>query len=211
MLSLVLASTISVSYLGYLGRQMTVKEFKSQQLVFSLEPGIVALDDVNVSNVKPNPLSIMEEVKKHLNQHYKSESQPVKNKVFYRETSALKPKILNFEITKSTGFTKNDLQIVNTQVSTFFSKLITQPPVVFSDMLCNYYTVTKKENDKNLFTSKLQVLKATRLKDENNSASLDDLQEKASKLFLQHLDSTKYYRIKSGWFGSQRDQSRAAR
>ena len=195
-------STIAVSYLGYLGRQMTVKELKNQELIFSLEPGIVELENVNVSNVKPDPLSIMAEVKKHLNQHYKSESLPVKNKVFYRETSALKPKILNLEITKSTGYTKNDLQLVNTQVNAFTSKLITQPPVVFRDMFCNYYTRTKKKEDKSLFSSKLEVIKATMLKDDNNSSSLDDLQEKAGKLFLQHLDTTKYYRIKSGWFGT---------
>lgn len=195
-------STIVVSYLGYRDRQMTVKEFKDQQLVVALEPGIVELANVNISNVKPDPLSIMAEVKKHLSQHYKSESQPVKNKIFYRQTYAVKPSILNLDITKSTGFTKNDLKLVNTQVQAFTSKLITQPPVIFSDMLCNYYTITKKNKDKAVFSSKLDVVKATILKDDNNSSSLDDLQEKASKLFLQHLDTTKYYRVKSGWFGS---------
>lgn len=195
-------STIVVSYLGYLGRQMTVKELKNQQLIVSLEPGIVELDNVNVSNVKPDPLNIMAEVKKHLNQHYKSESLPVKNKVFFRETDALMPKVINLEITKSTGFTKNDLKSVNSQVNAFTSKLITQPPVVFSDMLCNYYTMTKRKDDKPLFSSKLDVIKATKLKDENNSIDLEELQAKAGKLFLQHLDTTKYYRIKSGWFGT---------
>ena len=196
------ASTIAVSYLGYLGRQMTVEQLKSQQLIVSLEPGIVELDNVAVSNVKPDPKSIMAEVKKHLNQHYKSESQAVKNKVFYRETSAIKPKVINLEITKSTGFTKNNLKDVNTQINAFTSKLIAQPPVEFSDMLCNYYTVTTRKDDKPLFSSKLEVIKATKLRDENNSTDLDQLQEKAGKLFLQHLDTTKYYRIKSGWFGS---------
>lgn len=195
-------STLAVSYLGYLTRQLTVKELKSQELIVSLELGIVALEDVNVSNVRPNPVNIMAAVKKHLNQHYKSESQAVKNKVFFRETSAMKPKVLNLEITKSTGFTKEALKLVNKQVNAFTSKLISQPPVVFSDMLCNYYTVTSKKDDKALFTSKLEVIKATRLKDENNSASLDDIKEKAGNVFLQHLDTTKYYRIKSGWFGS---------
>lgn len=195
-------STIAVSYLGYLGRQMTVKELKGQQLIVTLEPGIVELNNVNVSNVKPNPQSIMAEVKKHLNQHYKSESQAVKNKVFYRETSGVKPKVINLEITKSTGFTKDNLKSVNSQVNAFTAKLIAQPPVVFNDLLCNYYTVTTKKDDKPLFSSKLEVIKATMLKDENNSTDLDALQENAGKLFLQHLDTTKYYRIKSGWFGS---------
>lgn len=197
------SSTIDFSYLGYQNRKMTVKELKDHQLIVSLEAGIVELENVNVSNIKPDALSIMAEVKKHLNQHYKSELQPVKNKIFFRETEALKPSILNFDIEKSTGFTKDALQSVNSQIKNFTSKLISQPPVVFSDMLCNYYTVTKKKEDKLVFSSKLDVIKATRLKDENNSSSLDDLQEKAKNLFLQHLDTTKYYRIKSGWLGSR--------
>ena len=76
-------STIGFSYLGYQNRQMTVKELKDHQLIVSLEAGIVELENVNVSNIKPDALSIMAEVKKHLNQHYKSELQPVKNKVFF--------------------------------------------------------------------------------------------------------------------------------
>lgn len=195
-------STIDISYLGYQNRQMTVKELKNQQLIVSLQAGIVELENVNVSNIKPDALSIMAEVKKHLNQHYKSELQPVKNKVFFRETSALKPSVLNFDIEKSTGFTKEGLKSVNSQIKSFSAKLIAQPPVVFSDMLCNYYTVTKKKEDKLVFSSKLDVIKATRLKDENNSSSLDDLEDKTKNLFLQHLDTTKYYRVKSGWFGS---------
>lgn len=195
-------STIDFSYLGYQNRQMTVKELKDHQLIVSLEAGIVELENINVSNIKPDALSIMAEVKKHLNQHYKSELQPVKNKVFYRETEALKPSILNFDIKESTGFTKEALKSVNSQIKSFTAKLISQPPVIFSDMLCNYYTVTKKKEDKLVFSSKLDVVKATILKDENNSSSLDDLQEKTKNLFLQHLDTTKYYRIKSGWLSS---------
>lgn len=195
-------STIDFSYLGYQNRQMTVKELKNQQLIVSLQAGIVELENVNVSNIKPNALSIMAEVKKHLDQHYKSELQPTKNKVFFRETNALKPSILNFDIEKSTGFTKDGLKSVNSQMKSFTAKLISQPPVVFSDMLCNYYTVTKKKEDKLVFSSKLDVIKATRLKDENKSSSLDDIEEKSKNLFLQHLDTTKYYRVKSGWFGS---------
>ncbi len=195
-------ASLSVSYLGYLNRQITIKELKDLQLIIALEPGIVELQTVNVSNVRPDPVAIMAAVKKSLSLLYKSVQQPIKNKVFFRESNSFKPSKLALEITKSTGYTKKSLQEVNTQVNAFTSKLITQPPVVYSDILCNYYTTTSKKDDKLTFLSKLDVIKATRLKDDNNSSSIDDLQEKASKLFLQHLDTTKYYRMKSGWFGS---------
>jgi phage terminase large subunit-like protein len=54
-----------------------------------------------------------------------------------------------------------------------------------------------------VFTSKLAVLKATVLKNEGESTSLDDLEKTAMNMMLQHLDSTKYYRAKSGLFGSR--------
>lgn len=59
------------------------------------------------------------------------------------------------------------------------------------------------EKDKQILFSKLDVVKATKLKDENRSANVDDLQQAATKMLLKHLDSTKYYRIKSGLFGSR--------
>jgi hypothetical protein len=45
-------------------------------------------------------------------------------------------------------------------------------------------------------------LKATKLKNEGSAASSDEL-EKGLNMMLQHLDSTKYYRVKSGLFGSR--------
>jgi hypothetical protein len=43
-------------------------------------------------------------------------------------------------------------------------------------------------------------LKATKLKNEGSAASSDEL-EKALNMMLQHLDSTKYYRVKVGFSG----------
>jgi hypothetical protein len=51
-----------------------------------------------------------------------------------------------------------------------------------------------------VFTSKLDVLKAT-LKNEGRIYFIDDL-EKRKNLMLQHLDTTKFYRI-SGLMGSR--------
>ncbi len=47
------------------------------------------------------------------------------------------------------------------------------------------------------------MVKATKLSEENKSASLEDMKKTASAIFLKHLDPNKYYRIKSGLFGSR--------
>jgi hypothetical protein len=88
-------------------------------------------------------------------------------------------------------------------LQSFSTKLITNPPVSFTDILCNYYSVKTKKAEKFVFNSKLDVLKATILKNEGESTSLDDLEKTAKNLMLQHLDTTKFYRIKSGLIGSR--------
>ena len=88
-------------------------------------------------------------------------------------------------------------------MKTFSNQLISNPPQEFTDILCNYFSVKTKKADKFQFTSKMNVLKATVLKNEGRSSSLDDLEKNAKNMMLQHLDSTKFYRVKSGIFGSR--------
>ena len=114
-----------------------------------------------------------------------------------------KPSLIDVEINKSTGFTKQALNKVNTDLKAFSKQLISHPPQEFTDILCNYYSVKTKKGDKFLFNSKLNILKATVLKNEGRSSSVDDLEKTALNMMLQHLDSTKYYRAKSGLFGSR--------
>lgn len=197
------ASILTVSYLGYAKRQMTVSELKNLQYIIKLEPGVFELETMTISNVKPDPYTIMAEVKKNLPIHYKNNGQSSKDMLFYRNSSTFKPIKMDIEFTKSTGFTKKGLETANSEVHAFTSKLISHPPKEFKDMLCNYYTDTKIKDNKSIFNTKLDVIKATLLKDEDRSVALDDMQQVAENIFLKHLDSTKYYRVKSGLFGSR--------
>ncbi len=192
-----------VSYLGYVNRQITVGELKNLEYSIALQPAIFEINEVNVSNKKPNANEIMANVKANLDRNYKNEGQAKKDVLFYRRSETNKPSILDVEIDKSTGYTKQQLKSVNTDLQYFTTKLIAQPPKEFTDMLCNYYSVSTKKEDKTLYLSKLEVQKAIKLKNENRSASLEDLQKMASDIMLKHLDTTKYYRIKSGLFGSR--------
>ncbi|ESU25753.1 hypothetical protein FSS13T_15440 [Flavobacterium saliperosum S13] len=178
-------------------------ELRNLQYIIKLEPGVFELETMTISNVKPDPNAIMAEVKKNLPIHYKNNGQASKSMIFYRDASTFKPIKFDIEFTKSTGFTKKGLEAVNREVNAFTSKLISHPPKEFKDLLCNYYTNTKMKDNKPLFHTKLDVVKATLLKDEDRSVDLDDMQQVAENIFLKHLDSTKYYRVKSGLFGSR--------
>ena len=70
-------------------------------------------------------------------------------------------------------------------------------------MLCNLYTHTVKKDNKSFESHKINVLKATVLKNGGSATSSEELKEIGIKTMLKHLDSTKYYRIKSGLIGSR--------
>ncbi|NGY38056.1 carboxypeptidase-like regulatory domain-containing protein [Flavobacterium sp. XN-5] len=192
-----------VSYLGFVNQQLTVRELKKRDFTIKLLPAVYELDDVEVSNIKPNPYEIMANVKANLSRNYTTGEKGSKEMFFYRTSSYFNPSIIDVEIAKSTGFNKQALSKINNDLQSFSSKLIKHPPVSFTDILCNYYSVKTKKAEKFVFTSKLDVLKATLLKNEGESTSLDDLEKKARNLMLQHLDTTKFYRIKSGLIGSR--------
>jgi hypothetical protein len=194
---------LSVSYLGFVNRQLTVSELKRLNYSILLTSGVFQLNDVKVSNEKPNPYQIMANVNANLTRNYKNEGSPSKDMLFYRKSDYFTPILIDVEIDKSTGFTKQGLQKVNANLKTFSKQLISNPPQEFTDILCNYYTTKIKKNEKFQISSKIAVLKATKLKNEGSATSSDELEKKALNMMLQHLDSTKYYRVKSGLFGSR--------
>jgi hypothetical protein len=196
-------SQLLVSYLGYANQEITVGTLKNNDFIVVLTPSIFELNDVAVSNKKPNPYEIMANVKANLANNYKSDGSPSKDLLFYRNSEYFNPKIIDVEIDKSTGFSKEALVKVNSNLKTFSNGMIRNPPKEFTDILCNYYTTNIKKDSKTSFISKMDVLKATKLKQEGSAVSSEDLEKKAMNMMLQHLDSTKFYRVKSGLFGSR--------
>jgi hypothetical protein len=86
---------------------MTVSELKIKILPYAY-PGIFELNDVAVSNKKPNP-EIMANVKANLASNYKSDGAPSKTYYFIETLNILTQKTIEVEIDKSPGFTKQAL------------------------------------------------------------------------------------------------------
>lgn len=196
-------TTVEISCIGYESMMLTMKQLKEQNYLIQLTPGVYELSSVEVSDKKQDVASIMAQVKANLKENYTTPTTPTKSTIFFREQSTFKPKQFKLEIEKSTGFSKSKLKEVNAEVSAFTAKMTKTPPKEFKDFLGVYSSVLTKKDDKTVSSSKLNVLKATRIRDESRSVSLDDFEKTASTLFLKHLDTTKFYRIKSGWFGSR--------
>ncbi len=197
------STTIQVSYIGYETQQLSIDKLEKQNYIIKLVSGVYELNNVDVTDKKEDVLTIMSKVKANLKENYLSSSDPSQSTIFLREQNTFKPKQFNLEIEKSTGFTKSKLKDVNAEIKRFASGMINTPPKQFKDFLGVYSSFTSKKDDKTVSSTKLTVLKATQISDEKRSVSIDNIEKTASNMFLKHLDTTKFYRIKSGWFGSR--------
>ncbi|WP_136666490.1 carboxypeptidase-like regulatory domain-containing protein [Flavobacterium sp. H122] len=191
-------NSITVSYLGYQTQKISVKDLKQQNLTVKLTEVVYQLNEVAVNNAKPNPGTIMSEVKKRLNDNYATNDNTIKRSFFLREGIHFNPSQINVDINKSTGFSKKKLKEVDREVNSFCNNLKSNPSKKYEDLLLDYYQSNKPKID-----SKINVIKATSIKGDGSSTSMEDFQKKGLSILLKHLDSTKFYRIKSGWFGSR--------
>ena len=196
-------NTLTITYLGYKNLEVKVSQLSKLDYIIALTPTIFELNDVQVNGEKPNPYVIMATVKDNLSINYRNTDNPIKDMLFVRKSTATYPKEVVVDINQSTGFSKQALKQVNSDVQNFTNALIKSPPKEYTDMLCNLFTHTIKKDNKSFESHKMNVLKATVLKNEGSATSSEELKEIGIKTMLKHLDSTKYYRIKSGLIGSR--------
>ncbi len=191
-------NSITISFLGYQTQKISIKEIKEQNLIIKLNEVVYQLNEVAINNAKPNPSAIMLEVKKRLQGNYASIDNTTKNTFFIREGIHFNPSQINIDINKSTGFSKKQLKEVDSEINLFCNKLKSNPSKKYDDLLLEYYQSNNTKID-----SKINVIKATSIKGDGSSTSMEDFQKKGLSILLKHLDSTKFYRVKSGWFGSK--------
>lgn len=191
---------ISISYIGYQSQKITVGYLKQNKII-ELIQGAYDIGGIYVSNVKPNPNEIMKLVNEKLSENYGDFD--YKYKVFIRQSSVFKPKTLDVNIKKSTGYSKNELKKANENITKFTKNLITNPVKEYTDVLLDYHLSTKEFEGKKIRYAKAEAIKGVKMKDQNRSTSIDDIEKSALNLLTQHLDTTKFYRIKSGLIGSR--------
>lgn len=193
----------SISFLGYKSVLVTLSEIKKSNYIVKLQPGSFELETVYVSNTSMSVDSIMANVKRNLPKNYRWDNKANSKKIFYREGLAFKPINLKAEMTSAEGYTKKQLTDANTELKVFTNELISHPPQEFTDMLCNYYMASKMYKEKLYPVTKFNVIKAIQLKDRSRGVDLNEMEKMASGILFKHLDTHKYYRIKSGLLGTR--------
>ena len=185
-------TTLTISFMGYQTKNISMMDLQSENNVIKLNEAVNQLNTVYITNKLPSVDSIMARVNRNLIKNYQYSN--VKQTLFARETAYFKANDLTADIEKSSGFNKKQLETSNKQFKELTNQIVNNPPTqTFTDVLLDLYLKSDTEN-------KMEVKQATRLQDRKNSLSLETIQAKVWKIVLQHLDTTKTYKVKTGWF-----------
>ncbi len=187
------ADLIAISFIGYDSKQLSVSQLKQNNNIVHLTQGTYDIGEIYVSNVKPDPNEVMKLVNENLAENYKNID--YKSTVFIRGSTTFKPKKFEMKLKRATDLSKSEVKEINQEIESLVSQTINTPVKTYSDKLIDVYKTADKY--------KLDVKKAVRLMDENRSSDYDELQKSSTELFYKVMDTTKFYRIKSGLIGSR--------
>ena len=183
--------TVTISCLGYQTKTLSIQNIKDANSLIELDEAINQLNEVFISNRKPNADSIIAKVKLKITENYDSNLN--KFNIFHRTTDYIDFENLDFEIEKASHFKKKNLESANNNLEALSKKISESDIKHFTDFKGELYSLNKD-------SSKIMVNKATKLMDFKNDFSVDDIQEKAQKIMLTYLDTTKTYKLKTGFF-----------
>ena len=182
---------ITISCLGYETKTLSREQIKSSENTIRLGEALNQLDEVYVTNKYPSIEDIIAQVKANITNNYSNSLNTYQ--VFHRNSESMDFKDLVFEIEKASHVSKKNIASANKDLNDFSNKIRESDMVYFTDFKGDFYNYTKD-------SSKLKVAKATKLIDFKNDFSIDQIQEKAQKIMLTYLDTTKTYKVKTGIF-----------
>lgn len=183
--------TITISCMGYEEKVISVADLNTEKPVIKLNAALNQLDEVFISNKSPNARSIIAKVKENLGKNYDNKLN--KYGVFSRTTNYIDFKKLEFEIEKASHVKKRNLEAANAELMAMANDVRNSNMIQFEDFKADFFSL-------DIDSSKIDVSKATMLLDHKNGFSLNDIQERSQRIVLKYLDSSKTYKIKSGWF-----------
>jgi len=184
-------NNITISCMGYASKTLSIKKIVSMGLLIALEPASNQLNEVFISNKRPNTDTIIARVNANISKNYKFDLNAYN--VFYRATDYVNFKSLEFEIDKASHVKKQQLEGVNKSLTALANQVKSSNMVQFTDFKGHVFTLNKD-------SIKLKVEKATELLDSKKDFSVENIQKKMQDIILKYLDTTKTYKLKTGLF-----------
>lgn len=182
---------ISISCMGYEGKEFSIETIRKLNFVIALKEALNKLDEVYISNNRPNVDSIIARVKSKTAVNYSVDLHQYN--LFKRSTDYVDFKSLDFEIEKASHVSDKNINEANKSLAAMGKQIMESNIKSFSDFKGTLYTLNKD-------SSKISVEKATKLLDHKNDFSIDNIEKNGKKIVLTYLDTTKTYKLKTGIF-----------
>ncbi|NNF19066.1 MAG: hypothetical protein HKN61_04765 [Flavobacteriaceae bacterium] len=183
------ASRLTISCMGYQTKTMPLEKLKTSDAVILLDEAVVILDEVMVSNLRPDPYQILRKVQERIPDNYDFDERSYR--LFFRETSKADFEDLEMEVEKASHVSKAQREKTNQELRALSSTVRESQSKNFKDFLGNFMI-------RNADSSKLEVVKATELLDSKKDFSMEKVEERAKKIVLQYLDTSQTYTVKTG-------------
>ncbi|WP_452230136.1 carboxypeptidase-like regulatory domain-containing protein [Lacinutrix sp. MEBiC02404] len=181
--------SVKISCLGFKKNGLLLENFTSKAYI--LEEKMNELSEVFLNHTALSADSILFYVNANLKSNYRLDRNEFK--VFSRKTDYVIGDLADFEIKKSTGFKKKQLQAFNDDFDKLETSLVNNKSKQYTDFVGSL-KILDKDN------AKLDVEKAISLRDEKNDQSMESIAERGQNIVMKHLDKDKMYTVKSGFF-----------
>ena len=182
---------VRISCMGYKTQNLGRDQFAAADRKILLEPAAIQLNEVQLGTRIPGADEIVRLVRENLPANYPKQGMPYQ--LFYRESEHMQFQKLDLELEKASDLNKAALQQADARLRQLGEDIVRSNARKFLDFSGAYMA----QNDT---ASVLQVDRVTELVDHNKDFSMDNIQERAKRIVLSHLDSTQTYKLKTGMF-----------
>ena len=175
-------------YISCMGYEKMAVPFKSTlDTLIAINPKPIELREVFLFNQELDVDDIIALVKENLPANYNRD--PVKQRLFFRQSSLNDLDKLNIEFEKST------IEELNKEFLDSIVSILPRGAAYYTESLCDFYKTDSEH--------RLRIEKAAELYDKNNEGSMEALSEKLERIFKENVKPNSYLKIKSGIFGTK--------
>jgi hypothetical protein len=177
--------------MGYRTLVLDRKQFEASAGQLRMEPAAIQLNEVQLGTRIPGAEEIIRLVRERIPVNYPGAG--VSYQLFYRESEFMKFEELLLELEKASDLNRAALQQADARLRKLGEDIVSSNARKYLD----FSGAFRAQSDT---SSLLRVDRVTELLDHNKDFSLDNIQERAKRIVLSHLDSTLTYKVKTGLF-----------
>lgn len=179
--------SVYFSSIGYKTKAVLIQKLKN--ITISLEPEILQLSNVYISGQKLTAAEIIDKLKNNIVKNYNSNS--TKHRFFMRESFKQYYKKLKFD------YKKSSIKEISKELIDSMVKSIPKRTSYYNETLGDFYSNFERNY------KKLYIIKTSKLYNENQEVSFEELQNKFMQVLNDNVKKNSYLKVKSGLFGTK--------